>query len=97
MKRDHGNPECALMLGRHKVPDLGGPQRRAVLQNHVHMRWHIDLIVLKAPILPLNGRPKHSVDLACAAGGALPWGGVKSVYSRSRSFNCHERAVRVNH
>jgi len=62
------------------------------------VRWSIDLIILKAPILPLNGRPKHSVDLACATRRTLPRTDTSdAIDARPGPLNGHKSAIGINH
>ena len=62
------------------------------------MRWRIDLIILKAPILPLNGGPKHSVDLACATRGTLPGTDTsEAIDAGPGPLDGQKSAIRINH
>ena len=73
MQRDHRNSQTVfIVLRRHKITNLSRPKGWAVFKHHVHVRWYINLIILKTPILPLNSGSKHSVDLASATGRTLP-------------------------
>ena len=99
MQRDHRNSKTAfIMLRRHKITNLSWPERWAVFKNHVHVRWSIDLIIFKAPVLPLNGGPKHSVDLACATRRTLPGTDTSDAIDAGPGpLDRHKSAIRINH